>query len=634
MSFKQSGNGDSGLSSNNLSRRDILILGAGAAAVSASTFTGLPTSARAASETTHHGLSAFGDLGYPADFKHVKYVNPAAPKGGAFSQIPAGGNSTFNSLNGFILKGDAAIDMELVFCSLMGRASDEPDAVYAYAADQVEVSADGRIYRFRLRNGVKFHDGSPITAADVAFSLTILKEKGHPNIAMLLRDMEAAEADGERTVVVRFTANRARSAPLTAANLPILSKAYYSTHAFDETSLDPPLGSGPYKVGKFEQGRFLEFERVKDWWGADLPINRGQYNFDVLRYEYYRDRDTAFEGFTSKSYLFREEFTSRVWATRYDFPAVRDGRVKRESIPDERPSGAQGWMINTRRDRFQDVRVREALALAFDFEWVNKNVMFDSYSRTHSYFQNSDMMAKDKPSPEELKLLEPFKGKMPDAVFAEAWVPPVTDGSGQDRRLLRRSGELLNAAGWTIKDGKRVNSKGEPFVLEFLVFERVSEPHHAIFTKSLGLLGIEATTRLVDPVQYRKRVQDFDYDITMNRMVFSLTPSDALRNYFSSKTADSMGSPNFAGIKNPAVDALIDKAIEANDRQSLNVACRALDRVLRVEHYWVPAWYKPSHWIAFWDMFNRPETKPRYARGAPETWWFDSEKAAKVERSG
>jgi microcin C transport system substrate-binding protein len=291
-------------------------------------------------------------------------------------------------------------------------------------------------------------------------------------------------------------------------------------------------------------------------------------------------------------------------------------------------------MINTRRDRFQDVRVREALALAFDFEWVNKNVMFDSYSRTHSYFQNSDMMAKDKPSPEELKLLEPFKGKMPDAVFVEAWVPPVTDGSGQDRRLLRRSGELLNAAGWTIKDGKRANSKGEPFVLEFLVFERVSEPHHAIFTKSLGLLGIEATTRLVDPVQYRKRVQDFDYDITMNRMVFSLTPSDALRNYFSSKTADSMGSPNFAGIKNPAVDALIDKAIEANDRQSLNVACRALDRVLRVEHYWVPAWYKPSHWIAFWDMFNRPETKPRYARGAPETWWFDSEKAAKVERSG
>jgi microcin C transport system substrate-binding protein len=631
MSFKQSGNGDSGLGSNKLSRRDILILGAGAAAVSVSTFTGL---ARAASETTHHGLSAFGDLGYPADFKHLKYVDPAAPKGGTFSQLAGGGTATFNSLNGFILKGDPAVDMELVFCSLMGRATDEPDAIYAYAADQVEVSSDGRVYRFRLRNGIKFHDGSPITAADVALSLSILKEKGHPNIAMLLRDMEAAEADGDRTVVVRFTANRARSAPLTAANLPILSKAYYSSRAFDETTLDPPLGSGPYKVGKFEQGRFMEFERVKDWWGAELPINRGQYNFDVLRYDYYRDRDTAFEGFSGKSYLFREEFTSRVWKTRYDFPAVRDGRVKVDTIPDERPSGAQGWMINTRRDRFQDVRVREALAYAFDFEWVNKNVMFDCYARTQSCFQNSDMMAHGKPSPEELALLEPFKGKVSDAVFAEAWVPPVSDGSGQDRRLLRRSAELLNAAGWTIKDGKRVNAKGEPFAVEFLVFERVSEPHHALYTKNLGALGIDATTRLVDPVQYRSRVQEFDYDITMNRMVFSLTPSDALRNYFSSKAADGKGSPNFAGIKDPVIDALIDKAIAANDRPSLNTACRALDRVLRAGHYWVSAWYKPSHWIAYWDVFSRPATKPRYARGAPETWWYDTEKAAKVEKAG
>ena len=631
MSFKKSVHGGNEPTSKGLSRRDVLILGAGAAAVSTAIFTG---TAQAAEESVHHGLSAFGDLGYPADFKHLKYVNPTAPKGGTFSQIPAGGNSTFNSLNGFILKGDAAIDMELVFCSLMARATDEPDAVYAYAADQVSVSADGRVYKFRLRNGVKFHDGSPITAADVAFSLSTLKEKGHPAIMTLLRDMEAAEADGDRTVVVRFTANRARSAPLTAANLPILSKAYYASRTFDETTLDPPLGSGPYKVGKFEQGRFMEFERVKDWWGAGLPINRGQYNFDVLRYEYYRDRDTAFEGFSGKSYMFREEFTSRVWATRYDFPAIRDGRVKRESIPDERPSGAQGWMINTRRERFQDARIREALAYAFDFEWVNKNVMFDSYARTHSCFQNSDMMAKGKPSPEELALLEPFRGKVPDAVFGEAWVPPVSDGSGQDRRLLRRSTELLNAAGWTVKDGKRVNAKGEPFTVEFLVFERVSEPHHALYTKNLAALGIEATTRLVDPVQYRARVQEFDYDITMNRMVFSLTPSDALRNYFSSKTADIKGSPNFAGVKDPAVDALIDKAVAANDRASLNVACRALDRVLRVEHYWVAAWYKPAHWIAYWDIFGRPDTKPRYARGVPETWWYDADKAAKVERPG
>jgi microcin C transport system substrate-binding protein len=287
-------------------------------------------------------------------------------------------------------------------------------------------------------------------------------------------------------------------------------------------------------------------------------------------------------------------------------------------------------MINTRRDRFQDVRVREALALAFDFEWANKNLMFDCYARTHSCFQNSDMMAKGKPSHEELALLEPFKGKVSDAVFAEAWVPPVSDGSGQDRRLLRRSGELLNAAGWTIKDGKRVNGKGEPFAVEFLVFERVSEPHHALYTKSLGLLGIEATTRLVDPVQYRSRVQEFDYDITMNRMVFSLTPSDALRSYFSSRSADSKGSPNFAGVKDPVIDALIDKAIAANDRPALNTACQALDRVLRVGHYWVSAWYKPAHWIAYWDIFGRPAGKPNYARGIPETWWYDADKAAKL----
>jgi microcin C transport system substrate-binding protein len=352
--------------SSDLSRRDILIIGAGAVAASSASWAAMASSG---GETERYGLSSFGDLQYPAGFAHLKYVNPAAPKGGTFSQLAGGGTATFNSLNGFILKGDPAIDMELVFASLMARANDEPDAVYGFAADQVKITGDGRTYRFRLRPGITFHDGSPIKAADVAFSLNILKTKGHPNIGLLLREMEAADADGDRTVVVRFAPKHARGAPLTVARLPILSSAYYANRAFDETTLDPPLGCGPYKVGRFEQGRFLEFERVKDWWGANLPINRGQYNFDVLRYDYYRDRETAFEGFSAKSYTFREEFTSRVWATRYDFPAIRDGRVKRETIPDDRPSGAQGWMINTRREKFKDARVREALAYAFDFEF-------------------------------------------------------------------------------------------------------------------------------------------------------------------------------------------------------------------------------------------------------------------------
>ena len=629
MPIKGSVNDSFNSAQKDLSRRDVLILGAGAVAVSSTAFSAM---AQAADDTTHHGLSAFGDLGYPADFKNLKYVNPSAPKGGNFSQLAGGGTATFNSFNGFILKGDPAVDMEQVYAALMWRAADEPDAVYAYAADKVTVSADGRVYKFHLRDGITFHDGSPIKAEDVAFSLMTLKTKGHPAIGNLLRDMEGAETEGDRVVVVRFTQNRARSAPLTAANLPILSKAYYTAHPFDETSMEPPLGSGPYKVGKFEQGRYVEFERIKDWWGANLPIVRGQYNFDVLHYDYYRDRDTAFEGFSAKSYTFREEFTSRVWATRYDFPAVKDGRVKRQTIADDRPSGMQAWMINTRREKFQDVRVREAFAHAFDFEWANKNLMFDTYARTHSCFQNSDMMAKGKPSKEELALLEPHKGKLPQEVFGEVWNPPVSDGSGQDRKLLRRSAELFSAAGWTIKEGKRVNTKGEPLTVEFLAFERVSEPHHALYIKNLTALGVEATVRVVDPVQYRARMQEFDFDMSMNRVALSLTPGDALRSYFSSKAAEGKGSPNFSGIANPVVDALIERAIAANDRQSLYVACRALDRVLRAEHYWVAGWYKPSHWIAYWDIFGQPSAKPRYARGVPETWWLDAEKAAKLGR--
>ena len=442
-----------------LSRRDFMVIGAGVVATGASSF----SAAASTGATATHGLSAFGDLGYPANFKHLKYVNPSAPKGGVFSQLAGAGTATFNSLNGFILKGDAAQDMELVFASLMARANDEPDAVYGLAADQVTISPDRQTYRFRLREGIKFHDGTPITAADVAFSLTTLKEKGHPNIAMLLRDMEAAEADGDRVAVIRFAARRSHDTALIVARLPILSSAFYATRKFDETLLEPPLGSGPYKVGRFEQGRFLEFERVKDWWGADLPVMRGQNNFDVLRYDYYREREIAFEGFSAKSYAFREEFTSRVWATRYDFPAIRDGRVKRETIPDDRPSGAQGWMINTRREKFADPRLREAFAYAFDFEWANQNLMFGSYARTQSYFQNSDMMARGKPSPAEVALLEPHRGKVSPEVFGEPWVPPVSNGSGQDRALLRRASELLTESGWTIKDGKRINAKGEPF---------------------------------------------------------------------------------------------------------------------------------------------------------------------------
>jgi microcin C transport system substrate-binding protein len=616
-----------------ITRRETILLGA-ASFVSAT----LPDIA-SADTPERHGISGFGDLKYPPDFKHLEYVNANAPKGGIFSQVGVTrifnqNIMTFNSLNSFILKGDAAQGMQLTFGSLMARAEDEPDALYGLAARAVQISSDGLTYRFLLRPGLKFHDGSPLTAHDSAFSLMALKEKGHPVAQQLLRDMTGAKALDDATVIVTFAPRRARDVPLIVGQFPIFSRTYYANRPFDETTLEPPLGSGPYKVGRFEPGRFVEYERVKDWWGADLPIMRGQHNFDVLRYEYYRDREVAFEGFTAKSYLFREEFTSRTWATRYDFPGVRDGRVKREVIPDETPSGAQGWFFNTRREKFADRRLREAFINAFDFEWTNKTIMYGSYQRTSSMFQNSDLMAEGKPPPEELVLLEPFRSKLSADVFGECYVPPVSDGSGQDRSLLRKASVLLQEAGYAIKDGKRVNAQGEPISAEFLIDEPSVQAHHMPFIKNLGTLGIEATLRIVDPVQFRKRVDDFDFDITVQRFGFSNTPGDSLRGYFSSQSAATKGAQNISGISDPVVDALIERVIAAENRPALVTACRALDRVLRSGRYWVPHWYKPAHWLAYWDVFGHPPKQPRYARAIPETWWYDQEKAAKLADGG
>jgi microcin C transport system substrate-binding protein len=450
----------------------------------------------------------------------------------------------------------------------------------------------------------------------------------------LLTDVEGVHASDDAEIVVSFGASAARDVPLGVATLPIFSRAYYTRRPFDESTLDVPLGSGPYKVGRFEAGRYIEFERVKDWWGADLPIFRGQLNFDVLRYEFYRDRVAEFEGFTGKNYLFREEFSSRIWANRYDFPAIRDGRVKREILPDETPSGGQGWFINTRREQFKDRRTRAALVHAFDFEWTNKNIMYGSYHRTHSMFHKSDLMANGRPGPDELALLEPFRRELPDEVFGEPFVPPVSDGSGQDRALLRKAGHLLHEAGWAVKDGKRVNAKGEGFAAEFLIEEQTFQPHHMPFIKNLTTLGIDATLRIVDPVQYRRRVDEFDFDLVIQRPIFSTTPGDSLRNYFGARAAGIKGSSNLAGITEPAIDALIERIVAADSRAALVVACRALDRVIRAGRYWIPHWHKASHWFAYWDVFSRPATKPRYGRGVLETWWHDRDKAARLERAG
>jgi microcin C transport system substrate-binding protein len=620
-----------------LTRRRMLALSAGAVVGAKVDAFASPTLARDGAE--FHGMSAFGDLKYPADFRHLDYVDPAAPKGGVFSQIGASRQLnqnflTFNSLNGFILKGEGAMGIERTFATLMERAWDEPDAMYGLVARSVRILDSGLTYRFQIRSEARFHDDTKLTADDVVFSYTTLKEKGHPIIAQIMKDVVSVEAPDDTTVVVRFAEKRARDVPLLVAGLPIFSRAYYSKRPFDETTLEAPLGSGAYKVGRFEPGRFIEYDRVKDWWGQDLPINRGKNNFDIVRFEYYRDRDIAFEGFTAKSYLFREEFTSRTWATRYDFPAVRDGRVQREELPDNTPSGAQGWFFNTRRNQFKNPMVREALIYAFDFEWSNKNIMYGAYKRTHSMFQNSDLMADGKPSADELALLEPFRGKVPNEVFGEPFLPPVSDGSGNDRNMLRKASQLLRDAGYAVKDGKRFGPNGERIAIEFLIDQPAAQPVHMPYIKNLATLGIDATVRVVDPVQFRARVDEFDFDVTVQRFGFSTIPGALLRSYFSSQSATMKGSQNTAGISDPVIDALINRVITANSRPALIAAARALDRVIRAGRYWVPHWYKASHWVAYWDTFGRPATKPRYARGAPENWWHDREKAAKLERSG
>ena len=582
----------------------------------------------AAASERKHGLSAFGDLALPPDFDHFAYANPDAPKGGTFSLVGWGGVTTFNNLNNYILKGDAAQGLELLFDSLMVRAADEPDAVYGLVASSAEVADDGLSVTFTLRPEARFSDGSPVTADDVVFSFETLKEKGHPLFHQTLRDVVKAEALDPQTVRYTFQGDLVRDLPLTVAELPILSKTYYATKPFDQTTLDPPLGSGPYLVDRMMQGRTIAYRRNPDYWGRDLPVNKGRWNFDKIRFEYFRDRTAGMEAFKAGFYDFREEFTSKVWATEYDFPAIRDGRVKKEVLPDETPSGTQGFFINTRRDQLKDKRVREALDLAFDFEWTNRNMFYGLYDRTQSFFENSPMKAEGEPSGAERTLMEDLGVPVPDEALGPVYLPPKTDGSGRNRELYLKAGQLLDEAGWTVKNGVRVNGKGEKLKIEVLMFEPVMERIAAPYIKNLKLLGIDARLRMVDPAQYQQRLKDFDFDITTQRYSMRNTPGVELRSYFGSAAADLDGSLNLAGVKDPAVDALIERVVAAKSREDMETAARALDRVLRAGHYWVPHWYKGSNTVAYWDKFKRPETKPKFDRGILDTWWFDEAKAA------
>lgn len=617
-------------------RRKILGLGLGAL-VPGQVFMRGAVAATEAIET--HGLSIFGELALPADFPHLAYVNPEAPKGGEIvlqaSSIAGNQNfTTFNTLNAYILKGDGAAGMGLVFDTLMSGNGDEPDSLYGLVARAVAISAGKTLYRFLLREEARFHDGSPLRAQDVAFSINILKTKGHPSIRQALRDVASAEAESDHVFRLRLEPRHSREAALIVAGQPIFSEAYYATRAFDETTLEPPLGSGAYEVGRFDQGHYITFDRVADYWGEDLPVNRGQANFDRIRFEYFADRKVAFEAFKAGIFTFREEFTSAVWATGYDFAAAKDGRVQRAMLPDESPMGTQGWFLNLRRDKFKDVRIREAIGLAFDFEWTNANIMYGVYSRTTSFFQNSPMAAQGKPAPQELVLLDPYRERLASAVFEEVAVPPKSDGSGQDRALLRRAADLLAEAGCKRQGTSLVLPDGKPFEIEFLDFEGSLQPHTAPFIKNLKLLGIEARTRIVDAAQYKRRTDDFDYDIVTSRFGLGLTPGEGMRASFGSEAAAMPGSRNVSGIANEVVDALIEKALVVETREELTFICRAIDRILRAGHPWVPMWNKPNHLVAYWDIFGRPERNARYDIGVLSTWWYDGEKAKRINFAG
>ncbi len=594
----------------------------------------------AAQAAPSHGLSAFGDLKYPENFTHFDYVNPDAPVGGQLAIVNVNmmtvlssfvANATsFDSLNPFILKGQPAGGLDLLFDSLMVRAMDEPDAMYGLLASTAEIAEDRSSVTFTLRLEARFHDGAPVTAEDVMFSFNTLKKDGHPFIRLPLRDVLRAEVVDAQHVKFVFEGTETRDLPMTVAELPVFSKTYYASRDFTATTVEPPLGSGPYTVKDVQLGRSITYMRNPEYWGWNLPVNRGRFNFATIRYDFFKDRSVAFEAFKAGAYDMREEFTSKTWATEYDFPARRDGRVVRATLPDENPSGVQGFFINLRREKFSDVRVRQALDLAFDFEWANRNLFFGLYDRTDSFFENSTLAASGPPAPGELKLLEPFRATLPASVFGPAYTPPKTNGSGNLRAELKAAGALLDAAGWRIRDGKRVNAKGETLAIEFLNYEVTFERIIGPYIKNLARLGIDAKVRTVDPSQYEARVEAFDYDITTSRYVQRNTPGIELRGYFSSAAAAQPGSRNIAGIADPVVDALIEAVIGATDRAALTHAARALDRVLRARHYWVPQWYKGVHTLAWWDRFGRPSVTPKYDPGVIDTWWLDPAKAARI----
>lgn len=581
-----------------------------------------------------HGMSMFGELKYPSNFKHFEYVNPDAPKGGLVRMEARG---TYDTLNGFTIKGSAAAGLGLIYDTLMESARDEAFAEYGLLVRSVVVADDLSSVTFDLRKAARWHDGKPITADDVVFSLDLLKAKGAPFYRFYYANVDKAEALSPHKVKFTFKGRKNRELPLIIGQLPVLPKHYWQGKNFEATTLQPPLGSGPYRIAKVDPGRSITYERVADYWGKDLAVNKGRHNFDTLRFEYYRDPTVALEAFKANAFDFRQENTAKVWATQYKFPALKKGQVVKETLKNGNPTGMQSFAFNIRRPQFQDARVRQALALTFDFEWANKNLFFGQYTRTQSYFSNSELAAQGLPSAAELKFLSPLKGQIPEEVFAKAYAAPKTDGSGKSRRLLRQAKRLLDSAGWSVKDGKLRNGKtGKAMEIEFLLvnqgFQRIVAP----MQKAMERLGVTVKVRVVDTSQYINRLRDFDYDVIVGGWGQSLSPGNEQRGFWGTAAADRPGSRNYIGIKDAAIDKLIDQIIFANSRAELVAATRALDRVLLWNHFVIPNWHINSYRIAYWNRFSRPKVQAKYSLGFPETWWLDNakDKALKSAQNG
>lgn len=575
-----------------------------------------------------HALSLIGEPKYGPDFKQLDYVNPNAPKGGEVKLYDIG---SFDNFNPFIIKGDPPAGIGYVFETLMTSPLDDMSAEYGLIAESLEVADDLSAVTFNLRSQAKWHDGKPITAEDVVWSFEILRDKGAPLYRYYYANVDKVEALNPRKVRFHFSGPPNRELPQIMGQLPVLPKHWWASREFDKTTLEPPLGSGPYKVGDFRPGQDITFERVADWWAKDLPINKGRYNFDRIRYTSFRDTGVTLEAFKGGAYDFRSENSAKNWATGYDFPAVKDGRVQKKAFEHGRPTGMQAFAFNTRREMFKDPRVRQALSHAYDFEWSNKNLYFDQYRLPSSYFQNSELASSGLPSPAELKYLEPLRGQIPPEVFTKAYTPPKTDGSGNIRGNLRIALDLLKQAGWTVKNQKLTGPDGRSMEIEVLNGQPESERAIQPFLRNLERLGIAGRIRTVDASQYVQRLRAFDYDMVISVWGQSESPGNEQREFWSSAAADKEGSRNYAGIKNPAVDKLIEDLIAAPDRASLVAATRALDRVLLWNFYSIPQLYAPFDRISWWNRFGFPDKAPKYGTDFT-AWWVDPAKDAALKR--